>query len=184
MIKKLLKMIIIFLIILIIVITQSESINSLFDRNLFYSKKYEDIVKKNSENFGVDESLIYAIMQNESGFFPFSKSKAGARGLMQITPITWKHAQETLGFNEEDYYDKNLNIMVGTWYLSYLKNCYNDEKYVILAYNAGPENINNWIKQGFLDGDDISKWNIPFLETRAYLEKVLISKEKYQKIEE
>lgn len=182
MIKRFFKIIIISLVILIIYIAQSEKINKFFDRNFFYKKKYEDIVSSYSKKFDVDESLIYSIIQNESAFFPYAKSKVNARGLMQIMPVTWEHAQKVLGFKNSDSYDKNLNIMVGTWYLKYLSTLYQDERYIIMAYNAGPENINNWIKQGFLEGDDISKWNIPFVETRSYLEKVLESKKNYEKL--
>lgn len=168
---------------LIILITRYEDIKTFLNKNVFYTKKYENIVQAHSSTYSVDENLIYAIIQNESNFFPFAKSKADARGLMQITPITWQHAEQTLGFNNSDFYDKNLNIKVGTWYLSYLKNIYKDEKLAIMAYNCGIENVNNWLEKGFLQGDDISKWNIPFLETRYYLENVVKSKEEFSKLD-
>lgn len=173
----------VFIILLVSAVLYGDKFTS-FTSNLFYAKRYSDIVEEYSKDFGVDENLIYAVIREESTFYPFAKSGADARGLMQITPITWAHAQQNLDFKGDDYYNKNLNIKVGTWYLSFLMNYYNNEKYAICAYNAGLSNVDKWIEMGMLKGDDHTKWNIPFLETRAYLEGVLAGKEKYSKIEE
>ena len=66
------------------------------------------------------------------------------------------------------------------WYLSYLFNRFKDERYVVIAYNAGPENISAWMQKGYLDlNKDYLDWNIPYIETRVYIDKVLKSKKYY-----
>lgn len=46
--------------------------------------KYLGMVRQASRKYGVDESLILAIMQTESSFNPYAVSHADAMGLMQV----------------------------------------------------------------------------------------------------
>lgn len=171
---------------LFIVLTlYSKNINSFLKNGMLShsNKRYEKIVEVNAEKFGVNKNLIYAIIKQESNFFPYAKSKTGAKGLMQIMPITWQHAQDSIGFASDDLYNKKLNIMAGSWYLSYLIKHFGSEKYALLAYNAGIDNVSKWIDRGFCDDEDPSKWNIPFLETRVYLDNVLKYLDEYEKLD-
>lgn len=145
--------------------------------------RYEKIIEKYSQKYNVDEELVYAVIQNESKFYPYAKSKAGSKGLMQISDLTYEHAKKSIFIKDGDIYDKETNIEVGIWYLSHLIERFEDERYAVLAYNAGPENIIKWIDRGFLDTNkNYEDWNIPFIETRLYADKVFKSKEYYQKL--
>ncbi|MGP1598633.1 lytic transglycosylase domain-containing protein [Peptoanaerobacter stomatis] len=145
--------------------------------------RYENIVDKYSKLYNVDKELIYAIIQNESKFYTFAKSKTGSKGLMQVSDVTYEHAKNVIDIKRDDIYDKETNIEVGVWYLSHLISRFKNEKYAILAYNAGPENISEWINRGFLDvSKEYTSWNIPFIETGMYIEKVIKSKEYYSKL--
>jgi soluble lytic murein transglycosylase len=96
---------------------------------------------------------------------------------MQITP----EAAETIAKNSDattfelrDLGDPEINIRYGTFLLRELLDRYEgDEAAALAAYNAGPENADEW------GGADLSVEDIEFPETRAYVEEVLEKKEEY-----
>src|SRR5258708_23481917 len=51
-------------------------------------EKYSAIVKTASLTYGVDASLVHAVISAESAYNPYAVSKAGAMGLMQLMPDT------------------------------------------------------------------------------------------------
>ncbi len=80
----------------------------------FSNKKYDAIIKKAQKKYGVEFSLIKAVIKIESSFNPKAVSKKGAKGLMQIMPMNYK----TLSV--KDPFDPSDNIMGGTLYLQRL----------------------------------------------------------------
>ena len=89
--------------------------------------------------------------------------------------------------NEEtdnnDLYDPETNIKIGTSYLAYLIELYDGNIVLALtAYNAGLGNVEKWIKDGIIkaNGSDIE--NIPYKETENYVRKILSSYQMYLKI--
>lgn len=122
----------------------------------------DEAVDKASKKYGVDKSLIMAVIKQESDFDPKSTSGAGAMGLMQLMPGT---ARE-LGVS--DAYNIEQNIDGGTKYLKGLLNMYSNTKELALAaYNAGPGTLQY---RGVKGTGDISK--LPY-ETRDYVQKVM-----------
>lgn len=122
----------------------------------------EDAVEKASRKYGLDKSLIMAVIKQESDFDPKSTSNAGAMGLMQLMPGT---ARE-LGVS--DAYNIEQNVEGGTKYLKGLLDMYGNSKELALAaYNAGPGTLKY---RGVRDSSDISK--LPY-ETRDYVQKVM-----------
>lgn len=122
----------------------------------------EEAVEKASRKYGLDKSLIMAVIKQESDFDPKSTSNAGAMGLMQLMPGT---ARE-LGVS--DAYNIEQNIEGGTKYLKGLLDMYGNSKELALAaYNAGPGTLKY---RGVRDSSDISK--LPY-ETRDYVQKVM-----------
>lgn len=122
----------------------------------------EEAVEKASRKYGLDKSLIMAVIKQESDFDPKSTSNAGAMGLMQLMPGT---ATE-LGVS--DAYNIEQNVEGGTKYLKGLLDMYGNSKELALAaYNAGPGTL---IYRGVKDSSDISK--LPY-ETRDYVQKVM-----------
>jgi len=139
--------------------------------------KHEDIIRQQSERFDLDPALVAAIINQESGFSD-ETSHAGARGLMQITPAT-ADTIETLSGGEtfvyEDLSNPDLNIRYGTFYLRHLLDRFEQSEVAALAaYNAGPENAAAW------GGADLRVEDIPFPETRAYVEDVLEKRDQYR----
>jgi len=88
----------------------------------------------------VPVEVVFAIMRQESEFTPEAVSKKGARGLMQVMPLTWKSYSLP---HFKNVTDPVQNVHVGTLYLADLYNQFGDWKAVFRAYYAGPENYNN-----------------------------------------
>ena len=135
------------------------------------------------------EALVASVIRQESGFFAYTKSSAGAIGLMQVMPRTAAAMAKKLGlsFSEDRLLkDKNYNVKIGTYFLKTLLKKFDDSKVLsIAAYNAGPYRIKEWINQfgdPRAEGVDPLIWieMIPFLETRNYVKRVIEADWVYQ----
>jgi len=139
--------------------------------------RHEDIIRQQSREKGVDAALIAAVIYSESKFVD-QTSSAGARGLMQITPEAAQEIERLSGgttFKLKDLSDPEINIRYGTFLLHELLERYEgDEAAALAAYNAGPGNADKW------GGSSLTVADIPFPETRAYVEEVLDKRESYR----
>ncbi len=153
-------------------------------RTLTLPLNHEDIIRQQASDKGIDPALIAAVIYEESKFRD-QTSHAGARGLMQITPATADFIARDSGgtrFTQADLATPQVNISYGAYYLRYLLRRYDgDARLAVAAYNAGETNVNNWIRraggrQSFDTADDI-----PFPETRSYVEDVLDRRSQYRK---
>jgi len=121
-----------------------------------YIREYSTIINQASRRFGIESSLIKAVIKAESDFDYKAVSRKGARGLMQLMPETMDQMEVKDPFNPEE------NIFGGTRYLSLLLERFNNNKKLALAaYNAGPERVEKY--QGVP----------PFPETKSFISKVL-----------
>lgn len=140
--------------------------------------RHEDIIRQQAREKDVDAALIAAVIYAESKFSD-STSAAGARGLMQITPEAANEIERLSGgttFDLRDLSDPEINIRYGTFLLRELLDRYEGDAVAALAaYNAGPANVDRWGGRG-LGLDDI-----PFPETRAYVEEVLDKQQAYRR---
>ena len=93
---------------------------------------------------------------------------------MQIMPSTAKWIAQKIGedYSEEKLLNGEYNLKIGSWYLSYLIDYFNDEKLGICAYNAGQGNVSMWLKNEEYSQDGKTLKKIPFEETKNYLNKV------------
>lgn len=132
--------------------------------------RHEDVIRQQAEEKDVDAALIAAVIYSESKFQD-QTSSVGARGLMQITPEAAEYIERRSGgttFELEDLADPEINIRYGTFLLAELLDRYDgDEAAALAAYNAGPGNADAW------GGAELTVEDIPFPETRAYVEEVL-----------
>ena len=139
--------------------------------------RHEDMIRQQADEKGVDAALIAAVIYSESKFSD-QTSSAGARGLMQITPEAANEIERLSGgttFKLDDLSDPEINIRYGTFLLRELLDRYDgDEVAALAAYNAGPGNADKW------GGSGLTVDDIPFPETRAYVEEVLEKREDYR----
>jgi soluble lytic murein transglycosylase len=138
--------------------------------------RHEDIIRQQAAQKGVPADLIAAVIYSESRFRD-QTSHAGARGLMKITPATAKLIEKLSGgstFKFEDLSNPDINIRYGTFYLRYLIDKFGDNEVAALAaYNAGETNVTAW------GGSNLQIDDIPFPETRGYVEDVLDKRDEY-----
>src|SRR3546814_16653093 len=103
-------------------------------------------VAEASQEFGIPEDWIYAVMRVESGGRIGAVSSAGAMGLMQLMPGTWarQRARFSLG---RDPFDPRDNIIAGK---SYLREMYDRSGAAgfLAAYNAGPGRCEEYPRRG------------------------------------
>ncbi|WP_105599466.1 membrane-bound lytic murein transglycosylase MltC [Cronobacter sakazakii] len=168
--------------------------------------KYIGMVRQASRKYGVDESLILAIMQTESSFNPYAVSHADALGLMQVVQHSAGkdvfRSQGKWGTPSRSYlFDPQSNIDTGTAYLAMLNNVYlggitnpTSRRYaVITAYNGGAGsvlrvfssdkdqavNIINQLSPG--DVYETLTNRHPSAESRRYLYKVNTAQKMYRR---
>jgi soluble lytic murein transglycosylase len=126
-------------------------------------------------------TIVHAITRQESQFDRSAVSHAGARGLMQLMPGTAREVSTRLGlgYNRESLTtDTDYNIQLGSTYFQRMYNQYGSYPLAVAAYNAGPGNVNKWIRANGdprLPGGDIVTWveKIPIFETKNYVQRVL-----------
>lgn len=126
-------------------------------------------------------TIIHAIARQESQFDRNAVSHAGARGLMQLMPGTAAEVANRLGLGyrrEALNADTNYNIQLGSSYFQRMFALYGSYPLAVAAYNAGPGNVNKWIRANGdprLPGGDMVRWveNIPYFETKNYVQRVL-----------
>tara|TARA_R110002167_G_scaffold88509_7_gene238692 strand:- start:535 stop:1941 length:1407 start_codon:yes stop_codon:yes gene_type:complete len=178
------------------------------------AKPYFSQVKEESSRFKLSPSLVFAVIHTESYFNPKAQSHVPAYGLMQIVPTTAGVDVNRFLFDKdapmsaENLYLADKNIETGTAYLHillnrYLKKIDDPESRLycaIAAYNTGSGNV---AKTFNVDGSrNISKAakiinaltpeevyqqllsNLPYEETRHYLERVSNRRAIYQFLDE
>lgn len=138
----------------------------------FFPLEYEEIILHCSKKYDLQPEVIASVINVESGYRKSAHSSKGAVGLMQILPSTADWISNKIGVNFEDLYSPEVNIEFGTYYLSYLIECFGDVDLAICAYNAGQGNVNRWLSTEEYSCDGKTLNRIPFKETREYLAKV------------
>lgn len=143
-----------------------------FEQALF-PLAYFTPIRKWSNQRNLNPLLVLSLMRQESRFQPKIRSVAGAVGLMQVLPETAEWVSNKIGLNayQLDSIDDNINL--GTWYLDYTHRNYNNNSMLAIAsYNAGPGNVNRWVKQTTITDIDEFVEAIPFPETNNYVKSV------------
>jgi soluble lytic murein transglycosylase len=154
---------------------------------ILYPFPYREQVVYAAAQNQVDPHLVMAIIYNESHFVESAASKAGALGLMQIMPETgqWIAAQLGYreGFSEEMLLRPDVNLQMGIWYMAYLNRAFEGNlSQVVAAYNAGEGTVRQWLSQGVWSGDMADIKQIPYLETRQYVGRVINNYELYRNL--
>lgn len=141
--------------------------------------RHEDIIRQQAREKNLDPALIAAVIYAESRFVSGRTSSAGAQGLMQITPDTAQGIAKRSGgtaFVLDDLATPQVNISYGAYLLrEHLDRYGGDVAAALAAYNAGPGKADEW------GGASLRAQDIPYAETRAYVQKVLDARRQYRK---
>jgi soluble lytic murein transglycosylase len=144
---------------------------------------HQDIIRQQAAEKHLDPALIAAVIYAETKFDP-RPSSAGAQGLMQILPQTAEflaHRSGAKTFTTADLATPQVNIAYGSYYLRYLLDEYSGRIVPALAaYNGGEANVSRWLAAARARGHHFSSRDIPFPETRAYVQKVLQAQRDYR----
>lgn len=146
---------------------------------------YRDIFQRQARRLGLDESTLFAIARQESAFYEQARSPVGAGGLMQLMPATARETARKHGISQyrhpADVYRPDINVQLGSSYFKELLERYGDNRIpAIAAYNAGPSRINRWLRDSGSRPLDVWVENIPYRETRGYVQNVLAFSVIYQ----
>lgn len=113
--------------------------------------RWSDFIAEASVRFGIPEAWIRRVMRAESGGRTMLAgrpivSRAGAQGLMQVMPETWRGLRAAHGLGA-DPHDPRDNILAGT---AYLRAMYDRFGYpgMFAAYNAGPARYAEHLSRG------------------------------------
>ena len=138
-----------------------------------FPRAHIEYIKKYSHKFGVDSSLVLALIKAESNFNTDAVSHANAKGIMQLTEETFEFCNDTLKTDAGDILSPEENIRAGVWYLSYLIERYNGScKNALAAYNAGATNVDKWLSDSRYSDDGKTLKEIPFGKTYRHTEKI------------
>jgi soluble lytic murein transglycosylase len=144
----------------------------------------QDVIRQQAAEKHLDPALIAAVIYAETKFDPRTSS-AGAQGLMQILPQTALFLARRSGattFTTADLATPEVNIAYGSYYLRYLLDHYGGDKMLALAaYNGGEANVDRWVADARRQGHRLTIPEIPFPETRAYVERVLAAQRAYRR---
>jgi soluble lytic murein transglycosylase len=148
---------------------------------------YDPLIANIARNEGVDPFLVRALIWRESRFDPLTHGDADEHGLMQVRPDVgqmWAKANKIEDYKDDDLYDPETNIRVGTWYLNRALKRWSQTDdpvpFALAEYNAGRTNALKWVDPlapldhtAFLD-------RITFPGTRLYVEKIMAKRDEYR----
>lgn len=151
-----------------------------------YIIEYEQLVYQEAERQSLSPALVFAVIRTESGFNPYAQSSASARGLMQITKETFDWAKMRMGeqypLDFDDLFRTEVNIRYGTAILRLLMDDLETEENTLCGYHAGRSKTLEWLSDPTYSPNGQHVENIPYADTRGYVEKVMQTKRIYEKL--
>lgn len=146
------------------------------DYDFLYPRPYDAEIKAAAKLSGLSVDLIYAQMRQESLYRTDAKSSAGALGLLQLQPDSARQTAKQLKMprpSNDDLYNPVVNIPLGAANIKSMIDSFDGQLVAgLAAYNAGPNAARRWLPSAPLDAD-IWIENIPYNETRTYVQRVL-----------
>jgi soluble lytic murein transglycosylase len=151
-----------------------------------YPLVYWDTITSVARKRGVDPYLVAAIIRQESAFGPSARSRAGARGVMQLMPATARRAARNLRlgkYSTARLYEPKVNIEIGVYHFAKLLTSFSNRVvYALAGYNAGEARVRDWIQGGGAGDIEAFIEAIPFDETRVYVKNILRDYYRYRRL--
>lgn len=153
---------------------------------LVYPVYYPEYINQNALSNNIDPVIVLSLMKEESYFNTFALSYSNARGLMQLLPGTARDIARWKGlgsYSSIQLFDPDVNIKLGTAYLSHVKSSLHDNMlFAVAAYNGGPAAVERWLNANLNRDMDEFIENIPYEQTNTYVKKVYKSYWNYKNI--
>ncbi len=157
------------------------------DRNIYrFPLGYWDLIQEKARARDLDPYLVLSVIRQESLFDARARSPAAAYGLMQLLPSTAARMAKQIGLSapaNEELYDPETNLTLGTQYLKELLQRYSNNWFkAVAAYNAGEGAVDRWEKE--IVTNDIEEFveRIPYIETRGYVKLVMRNHRVYKRL--
>ncbi len=96
----------------------------------------------------IDPLLVLAVIEVESAFDREALSERGAMGLMQLRAPTLQRELQRAGLAPDYPNDPVANVQAGVRYLRRLLDAFGREELALMAYNAGPNRILSYLREG------------------------------------
>ncbi|MGG2397173.1 transglycosylase SLT domain-containing protein [Pseudomonas sp. SH1-B] len=147
------------------------------DLEVRFPMAHRDELVREARRRELHSSWVFAITRQESAFMADARSHAGAMGLMQLMPATARETARKFGIplaSPQQALNPDTNIQLGAAYLSQVYGQFNGNRVLAsAAYNAGPGRVRQWLRGANHLSYDVWVENIPFDETRQYVQNVL-----------
>ncbi len=151
------------------------------DIPLLYPRPFAVEIESAATDYRVAPAVLYGLIREESHFNPRARSHVGATGLSQIMPATAEDLQRRLRWPAVDLESVSENTRMGAFYLDYLAGQLPDSLVIQLgAYNAGLGRGRNWMASFGDLPPALQIEALPFIETRWYLRRIVVSSGWYQ----
>jgi soluble lytic murein transglycosylase len=153
-------------------------------QRLYYPLDFQEVIARRARERDLSPNLVFAMIRQESAFDISAKSRAGARGLMQMMPATGRELAGRLGirYSTDRLTDPDYNIRLGTLYIRQVLDMFDGNVELALAgYNGGPYRIKRlWRQAGanpeldrFIDG-------LSLVETKTYVKRIVLFSNSYR----
>jgi len=151
-----------------------------------YPVVYRAEILRHGKRQNVDPRFVLAIMKQESSFRAGAKSPSAARGLLQLVFDTALKYNKQAGYpslDAEDLYRPEVNISIGSAYMSALKNQFGGLYEAIAAsYNGGEDNAARWLERSRPRDAGIFASEVGFAESKNYVFKVMNNYRAYREL--
>ena len=126
-----------------------------------YPQRFTEYVEYYAGKYGIDPMILYAFIRTESNFDPNADSDAGARGLMQITEVTFDWIKMKIAPKESLTFD---------------------DLYDPAAYHSGVGTVDGLLGQEAYSTDGVTLDHYPYPQMRLYVKKITESYQHYSEI--
>jgi len=136
---------------------------------------YDDLIRRRAEAADLDWRMVAALIYQESQFYPLARSKAGARGLMQVLP-------RFAGAQRDSLFQPEANLTAGLRLLSAIRGRYayldslDRWRFTLAEYHAGNGHLTDARRLAMEMGRSPNDWEgamifaLPRLRIRKYYE--------------
>jgi soluble lytic murein transglycosylase len=157
-------------------------------------RRFDSLIVKVAREYNLDPRLIKAVVWRESRFQADMTGRNGERGLMQVSEIAardWAAAKGVRDLRPEQMLTPEMNLEIGTWYLSKAVQRWNSEvnavPFALAEYNAGKSRVDRWIrtalqkKKGQPVTAETFQDSIDFPSTARYVRAILARYDFYKR---